>query len=121
MEKEKSGSLDSVPPSVYDSVCLGDYFGDYPSNAPTPNSDSPSPASVNLNSKSQSSNSNNNNSNSHSNTNNEGTGNQVTSTTKTSHSANTNGVQSLDGKYPLKFNTFFNEINAVHSVVRNYC
>ena len=103
MEKEKSGSLDSVPASVYDSVCLGDYFGDYSSSAPTPNSETPSPASVNPNLKSQSSTSNNNNSHSN-NTNNESAGNQgPTTTSKTSHSANASGVQGLDGKYRTNY------------------
>ena len=104
VEREKSGSLDSAPANVYDSVCLGDYFGDYPSDAPTPNSGTPSPAtSVNLNLKSHSTNSNNSNNNDDNNHNDSKNsnecGSQVTSTTtKSSHSVIANGV-SLNGKY----------------------
>lgn len=94
VEKEKSGSLESVPASLYDSVCvpdLSEYLGDYSSsNAPTPNSET---SSTNSNSKSQQSSSNNN-----SNSDN----NQVSSTTKSSHSLSSNGVLQ-DGKYILTF------------------
>lgn len=95
VEKEKSGSLESVPASLYDSVCvpdLSEYLGDYASsNAPTPNSDT---SSTNSSTKSQQS------SNSSSNSTNNSDNNQVSSTTKsTGHSVSSNGVLLQDGKY----------------------
>ncbi|XP_065206093.1 transforming protein p54/c-ets-1 isoform X2 [Planococcus citri] len=97
VEKEKSGSLESVSASLYDSISvpdLSEYLGDYASsNAGTPNSETSSTSSnTTATGKSHTSNTN-------TNTSKNSDSNQVSSTTKSSHSISSNGVVISEGGY----------------------
>lgn len=125
VEKEKSGSLESVSASLYDSISvpdLSDYLVDYASsNAATPNSETSSTSSSTTASKSHTSNTN---------TSKNSDSNQVSSTTKSSHSISSNGVVLSEGKcwnsskYCFTVSWFFkyltnNQLNYKWRVVTN--